>query len=286
MLRARLDLTDEMRGRRDPRVPPRRKNLPSQVSSVGERVVDLMIDPGGLRPDARVLDIGCGPGRTAVALARYLDPDRGSYEGFDVMPESIRWCRERIAPRHPRFGFRVAEVQNAQYNPNGSQTADEYEFPYADGEFTFAAAVSVFTHLQPVETVHYLWESARVLVPGGRLLATFFLIDDEVEDAIAAGKASRAGLFDRHKKPLRLDYELTDRAGHRFRADQAEVPEHLIALQRSDAISHLRDSGFEPIAVVRGSWSGLAATASSDGAGGLGQDVVIAERRVSAQRRT
>ena len=39
---------------------------------------------------------------------------------------------------------------------------------------------SVLTHLLEDEAEHYLAETARVLEPGGRALATFFLLDDDV----------------------------------------------------------------------------------------------------------
>jgi len=34
------------------------------------------------------------------------------YEGFDIVPEAITWCRRRITPRHPRFRFQVADIHN------------------------------------------------------------------------------------------------------------------------------------------------------------------------------
>ena len=46
------------------------------------------------RPGERVLDVGCGIGRMARPLAGYLTGD-GSYDGFDVNREGIRWCTRR-----------------------------------------------------------------------------------------------------------------------------------------------------------------------------------------------
>ena len=50
----------------------------------------------------------------------------------------------------------------------------EFDFPYEDGSFTGALAASVFTHLDFATTGRYLTETARVLGPGGRLLADYF----------------------------------------------------------------------------------------------------------------
>jgi SAM-dependent methyltransferase len=52
--------------------------------AAGEQYLKMFIELGGLEPDERVLDIGCGPGRMAVPLATYLSP-AGSYVGMDVV---------------------------------------------------------------------------------------------------------------------------------------------------------------------------------------------------------
>ena len=49
-----------------------------------------------------VLDVGCGIGRMAIPLARYLNTD-GKYEGFDIIPENIAWCQRAITPRYPQL---------------------------------------------------------------------------------------------------------------------------------------------------------------------------------------
>jgi hypothetical protein len=49
---------------------------------------------------------------------------------------------------------------------------------------------SVVTHLQAPEAEHYLAEAVRVLRPGGRLLATFFLLDDASRAALRAGRTT------------------------------------------------------------------------------------------------
>ena len=67
-----------------------------------------------MTPDERVLDVGCGAGRVAAPLARYLGPD-GSYEGFDNNAERIAWCNEHIAGLHPQMRFSVADVYSGQY---------------------------------------------------------------------------------------------------------------------------------------------------------------------------
>jgi SAM-dependent methyltransferase len=141
-----------------------------------------------LKPDEHVLDVGCGAGRMAVPLTTYLSPE-GSYDGFDVVPAGIDWCTDQIASRYPNFHFQLADVHSSKYNPTGSTQAWEYTFPYEDDQFDFVFAASLFTHMWPHETRRYLCEMARVLKRGGRLLVTFFLLNDEALALIDDGKA-------------------------------------------------------------------------------------------------
>lgn len=253
-------------------MPPRRKNLPSQLAAVGEKNFQIMVDAGGLRPDGAVLDIGCGPGRLAARLTRYLD-SAGSYEGFDVMPESINWCRRRITPRHPNFRFQLADLHNAQYNPRGRQSASQYRFPYPDAMFDVAVAGSLFTHLQPFEGQRYLDEVARVLKPGARLIGTWFLINAEAEDLLARGMARRPGVYPDTGPPLRFCYELADERGGRFRAEEREVPEHRIAVYEEDVTEQHGRAGLRIVEIRFGRWPGRDVAAQA-----LGQDIIVAER--------
>jgi SAM-dependent methyltransferase len=170
-----------VRGARDPLTPPRRLRAlvgPGDFNAIGDEFMGHFVELGGLRPEHDVLDVGCGAGRMARPLAGWLE---GRYEGFDVVPEAIEWCRREIASRHPGFGFALADVRNSEYNPSGGRAPDEYRFPYDDESFDFAFATSVFTHLLPPAADRYLAEVARVLRPGGACLATWFLLDPGAE---------------------------------------------------------------------------------------------------------
>ncbi|MBM3668190.1 MAG: class I SAM-dependent methyltransferase [Actinobacteria bacterium] len=191
---AGLDALDAVRPghHQDGPLPPRRLRLAlggELFRELGERTARDAVELADLSPGDRVLDIGCGAGRVALALTRRLGED-GSYEGFDPAATDIRWCRRRITPRHPSFRFRHIDLANAEYNPGGGQRADEFRFPYPDDSFDVAIASSVFTHLLPAEVAHYLRETARVLRPGGRLLATFFLVNESSRRRIEAGDAA------------------------------------------------------------------------------------------------
>src|SRR5256885_5594978 len=172
----------------DPLVPPRRLQFvgDGDFAAVGDEFLGHLVELAGLTPDSRVLDVGCGIGRLARPLARFLD-DRGSYAGFDVNPVGVGWCQLRY---DERFAFTLADLFNARFHPTGRHKAIEYRFPYDDDSFDAAVMASVPTHLLEEEAEHYLAETLRVLRPGGRLLATFFLLDDESRAAIVEGRAA------------------------------------------------------------------------------------------------
>jgi len=69
--------------------------------AVGERFFDIFVRYGRIKPTDRVLDVGCGSGRMAAPLTRYLTT--GSYEGFDISPDAIRWCQNDITKQFRAF---------------------------------------------------------------------------------------------------------------------------------------------------------------------------------------
>jgi len=162
-------------------IPPEDLNIQfgaGDYLAVGEEFRDLLQAKFGLKPEHKVLDVGCGAGRVAIGLVDYLTPP-GEYHGFDTYPFGIEWCNERIAPHYPHFHFSLCDVHNNTYNPFSRVKASEYVFPYEDGTFDVVVLRSVFTHMFPDQIMHYTSEIARVMRPGGHALITFFLLNDE-----------------------------------------------------------------------------------------------------------
>lgn len=247
--------SDLLHRRRDPLVPPRGLSFvgAGDFHQTGHEFLGYFRELGGLRPDDRVLDIGCGVGRMAVPLIEYLDG--GSYAGFDVGKEMISWCRREITARRPDFEFTWAPVYNGKYNPFGTVTASEFRFPYEDSSFDFAFATSLFTHLLRDDARHYLEETARVLRPGGTCLLTFFLLTAEAEQRVAAGEA-------------RLDFRYATDGGL---AVNRRRPEEAVALREAELRAILAEAGLAIREPPRaGAWSGR-----PDGL--TLQDIVVAE---------
>jgi SAM-dependent methyltransferase len=145
-----------------------------------------------LEPSDRVLDVGCGTGRMARPLTKFLTT--GSYNGFDIIKVSIEWC-QRAYRRFPAFTFHHADIRNQEYNPNGAVKAFEYRFPAVDSSIDFAFLTSVFTHMLTKDMDHYVAELRRVLATKGRCLVTFFLLNNDARRQIQTGQSDFAFEF-------------------------------------------------------------------------------------------
>ncbi len=251
---AHIDLRLWLTGKSDRTIPPLRLQIVGfgDFRKVGDDLLRLLIEVGGLRPADRVLDIGCGVGRVALPLTGYLQPS-ARYDGFDVMKHAIRWCQRHITPEHPNFRFHHVHVLNTEYSARGV-AASEFRFPFADASFDFAFATSVFTHLVEGETKRYLAESARVLAPGGRLLATFFLLNE----------------FSLANLPGRSNFNFPFQRGS-MRLLDADNPGVGVASPEDVVMESLRAAGFEVRNIEYGQWSGRANTVSF-------QDVIVCRR--------
>ena len=147
-----------------------------------------MLQKNGLKPCHKVLDVGCGAGRMAIPLTTYLNEKQGgSYEGFDIVAEGIRFCQKRITPKFPHFHFQRIDLHNTFFNPKGKYKAHEYRFPYKDNTFDMIFLVSVFTHMLTKDMEHYIYEINRVLKPGGKSFITYFLLNYETRRYTMAG---------------------------------------------------------------------------------------------------
>jgi SAM-dependent methyltransferase len=145
-----IDTFDYLTGKRPDGVPPRGKIFigHGDYVKVGERYLTNFKELCGLKPDHAVLDIGCGIGRMAVPLTRYLN-EKGSYDGFDIVKSGIDWCNKHIATKYPNFRFQYTGLYNQLYNTSDKVDASNFIFPYTNAKFDFVFLTSVFTHMMP-----------------------------------------------------------------------------------------------------------------------------------------
>ncbi len=112
--------------------------------------LEALLEAGGFGSEDRVLDLGCGAGHTALAVA----PRVAEVVAADVTPEMLAVARSLTQERG------LANLR--------LEMADATDLPFADGEFD--AVTSRFSAHHFADPAVALAEAARVLRPGGRLL--------------------------------------------------------------------------------------------------------------------
>ncbi len=135
-----------------------------------------------LQPNSRLLDFGCGIGRTAAILANAVPS--GEVVGIDIMRDAIGFCVQHIAPVMRNTRFHLLDGSNPLYDRHngdasvaaGPAPADAVELAsrYAR-HFDGAIAFSVFTHFDPAMARRYLAFLYTVTRPRGWVLLTAFL---------------------------------------------------------------------------------------------------------------
>jgi ubiquinone/menaquinone biosynthesis C-methylase UbiE len=222
--------------------------------NTGRDFVDKLVQDAGLTPDTRVLDLGSGCGRIAIPLTNIIGKS-GRYVGLEPKRPLVLWCQREITRACPNFQFLHCDLYNSLYNPRGTIKADSLTFPFEDNQFNLVVATSLFTHLEPLAARNYISEASRVLEPGGRVFATFFLLEN--------GTRSADGSLD-----FRHSY---DDDGN-VRVIDTVVPERAVAYATDWLLSVFQACGLRLIPPVRlGSWTGRQAAYS-------GQDVLIVEK--------
>jgi len=154
------------------------ENIEQTFLAVGKLLVEMLEKDDMLRPGVAFLDVGCGCGR----LARFLcDSPIASYVGFDRHSGMIDWCRRELTSRDSRLRFECFNLKSAYDDLDGEVgqiDAATFRFPFADRSSDSTMLASVFTHMPLVEVSNYLLELRRVTRPGGKVLFSTFLTEE------------------------------------------------------------------------------------------------------------
>ena len=125
--------------------------------------------------------MGSGYGRLVAGILVDIGGEfRGNYTGMDILKRHVVWCDSSYHRFYPgKVNFIHMDVHNSRYNPTGTTKPTEYKIPAQPSSYTFVSLFSVFTHMHEEEILHYLLEFKRVLKPGGKVVATVFLYNQE-----------------------------------------------------------------------------------------------------------
>jgi len=136
----------------------------ARAPELAEQVQAFVLPEG----DERAIDVGCGAGALALALA----PLVREVVGVDRVPELLELARER-APGNARF-----------------VEADATSLPFEDASFELAGTLRTLHHVRRPELV--VAELARVARPGGRVLVIDQLAPIDPLDAYPIDRFERA----------------------------------------------------------------------------------------------
>ena len=122
-----------------------------------EQEVEFLVGALGLQPGMRVLDVGCGPGRHSLSLAR-----RGlTVVGVDHSPDFVRLARV-TRPRRRASRRNSSSSTCATWRSTASSTPPCVCARAGSGCSAATTSLTVFRRI------------ARALVPGGRLALSAF----------------------------------------------------------------------------------------------------------------
>lgn len=133
----------------------------TQMSS--DAAFRLMMDVCEVAPQDTALDVACGPGLTACALATVA----AHVTGIDLTPAML----ERARARQAEHG-----LTNLTW-----QLGDVYSLPFDDGSFSLVITRFSFHHFLNPSAV--LSEMTRVCAPGGRVMVWDSVPDTDKADA-------------------------------------------------------------------------------------------------------
>jgi ubiquinone/menaquinone biosynthesis C-methylase UbiE len=146
---------------------------------------------GQRRRPLRILDVGCGTGRTLAQIAAALPGHR--YFGVDLSPYYVEAAREKLT--------HVPEVTLVAENAEA--------LPYRDDYFDAVTSVYLFHELPRRARRRVMAEAARVLRPGGLLV-----VEDSAQLAEARDLAFfLSGFAAQVHEPFYRDYLRDDLAG-------------------------------------------------------------------------
>jgi SAM-dependent methyltransferase len=125
----------------------------------GQRQADFLVEHG-LRPEHRLLDVGCGSLRAGRHLVDYLQP--GRYYGVDANRSVLQ----------AGYDQELTDEQRRRLPTENLRATDRFGVDFGV-LFDCAIAQSVFTHVSLNHVRLCLYRVARVMRPGGTFFVTF-----------------------------------------------------------------------------------------------------------------
>jgi SAM-dependent methyltransferase len=118
----------------------------------------------GLKPEHKLLDVGCGPLLGGIAFIRYLNA--GNYAGLDISPASVEAGEEQIK----KYGLGAKKPRVFVSSDFGEKELGSERF-----DFIWASQMLYYFNDEKLGTI--LRVVAEHLAPGGKFLGDVFELD-------------------------------------------------------------------------------------------------------------
>jgi ubiquinone/menaquinone biosynthesis C-methylase UbiE len=142
----------------------------AMLFGLDRRLWRMVLELAEVKPGERVLDVGCGPGRLALAAGALVGPAGEAY-GIDAAPEMVEVASRKAARSAGNVHFKVGLIE---------------DMPFEDGRFDLVTNTLVMHHLPEDVKRRGLEEVRRVLKPGGRFVAVDIRSPDKGPHALLA----------------------------------------------------------------------------------------------------
>jgi SAM-dependent methyltransferase len=157
-----------------------------------------------LKPNHKLLDVGCGALRLGIHAIDYLDDD--GYVGVDPFAPYIAMGRELTRKIGLTKRFKLIESANFDFGANGPT-------------YDYALAQSVLTHLSTEKNKMCVAAVAKVMRPGGQFIFTYL-----------PGRSSQVGFLYNGVQPMMRAIDTDDAflaavaAEHKARFEPMQAP--------------------------------------------------------------
>jgi SAM-dependent methyltransferase len=143
-------------------------------------IVALVVDAAKPRPEDRAIDLACGPGTVACALAQRVQHVVGLDSTLSMLEQARGLAQRR-------------SVENVEW-----RAGDVYQTPFGDGSFNIVTCRFAFHHLE--NPVMAFAEMVRLAAPGGRVVVCDGLASDE------PAKAEAFNAMERRRDPSTVEF--------------------------------------------------------------------------------
>ena len=199
------------------------------------------------RKKIRHLDVGCGAGFLAISSKSLLGGEEG-YVGIDIMKNEINFCRNHY-PSY--FDFKHVNVNNPYYTP--IQENKNIKWPLENSSFDVVTSLSVWTHLSEKDALFYIKEVNRVLKPGGKVIITFFILDELYQKSLSI-RSEEAGKY--HMSPSKqwIFNQPAYNSKDWFYPKWTTVPERAIGITRAGLNRLISEAELKIVQHYQGNW--------------------------------